>query len=540
MSQGIIHVEGEQIEEAKCNFKGKEVVCSPYEKEVVEINDFYMRVNDGSCSYCLNWAYVGEEYSIHIETLDERHGKYIDGVKISAKIISKGGELRHDFGQVTTEDGVYKNSITIPSMDWYAENILSVTAEYNGIEKTIEKEFDVFYKKGDAGGVYQIKQVIAKDAQIDGANSFTELDGAHGVSIFTIGSSTYAIVTAMNDAGVQIIDVSDPDNLVAKGAETDGADGFTELLSVVDVDTFAIGVKTYAITVSSLTEDGVQMIDISDPDNMVAKDAKTDGDSGGFDRLDGARDVETFVIDGSTYAIIASNDDNGVQIINVTDPANIVATDSETDNANGFTALSKANGVSVFTIGGSTYAIVASAGDHGVQIIDISDPTDIVAKDTLLDYLTGNMLLAASSVDTFAIGAKTYAIVASGDGAGDDGVQMIDISDPNNIVAKDMETDGVNDFTELDRPVDVDTFTCGAKTYAIVASTTDDGVQMIDISAPDNIVAIDAETDGVGGFDVLAGVYNVEAFEMNDKLYALVAAFTDDGVQMIEMPCGQS
>ena len=60
MSQGIIHVEREQIEEDKCNFKGKEVVCSPFEKEIVEINDFYMEVNDGSCSYCLNWAYVGD------------------------------------------------------------------------------------------------------------------------------------------------------------------------------------------------------------------------------------------------------------------------------------------------------------------------------------------------------------------------------------------------------------------------------------------------------------------------------------------------
>jgi hypothetical protein len=29
-------------------------------------------------------------------------------------------------------------------MDWYAENILSVTGEYYGVEKTIEKEFDVF------------------------------------------------------------------------------------------------------------------------------------------------------------------------------------------------------------------------------------------------------------------------------------------------------------------------------------------------------------------------------------------------------------
>ena len=147
IGKGILVVMEPQVEEAKCNFKGKEVVCSLTEKEVVEINDFYMEVNGGSCSYCVNWTYVGKEYSIQIETFDERHGKYIDGVKISAKIISKGGELRHDFGQVTTEDGIYKNSIIIPSLDWYAGNILFVTGEYYGVEKTIEKEFEVFYKK---------------------------------------------------------------------------------------------------------------------------------------------------------------------------------------------------------------------------------------------------------------------------------------------------------------------------------------------------------------------------------------------------------
>ena len=137
ISQGIVYVEREQVEE-------------PVE-QVVEIKDFFMEVNGGSCSYCVNWAYVWKEYSFQIETLDERHGKYIDGVKISAKIISKGGELRYDFGQVTTEDGIYKNSITVPSMDWYAGNILSVTGEYYGVEKTIEKEFEVFPKKTGKG-----------------------------------------------------------------------------------------------------------------------------------------------------------------------------------------------------------------------------------------------------------------------------------------------------------------------------------------------------------------------------------------------------
>jgi WD40 repeat protein len=141
IGQGIIVVE-QEVEEV-------------VEEEVIEIKDFYMEVNGGSCSYCVNWADVGDEYYLQIETYDEQHGKYIDGVEISAKIISKGGELRHDFGEVTTEDGIYKNSITIPSMDWYAENILSVTGEYFGVEKTIEKEFDVFRNQGGTSGGYR-------------------------------------------------------------------------------------------------------------------------------------------------------------------------------------------------------------------------------------------------------------------------------------------------------------------------------------------------------------------------------------------------
>ena len=148
INEGIMIVG--QVEEAEetseCTFKGIPVTC-PDEKEVAEISDFYMEVNSGSCTYCVSWAYVGKEYNFQIETYDEKRGNYIDGVEINVKIISKGGELRHNFGQVTTEDGIYKNSITIPSMDWYAENILFVTGEYYGVEKTIEKEFTVF-KKG--------------------------------------------------------------------------------------------------------------------------------------------------------------------------------------------------------------------------------------------------------------------------------------------------------------------------------------------------------------------------------------------------------
>ncbi len=135
IGKGIMVVE-QEVEEAE------ELV-----EEVVEIKDFFMELNGANC--CTNWAYVGKEYRFQIETFDDS-GSPIDGVTITAKIISSDGELRHHFGEVTTEDGIYKNSIIIPSMDWYAGNILSVTGEYYGVEKTIEKEFEVFRGQGDS------------------------------------------------------------------------------------------------------------------------------------------------------------------------------------------------------------------------------------------------------------------------------------------------------------------------------------------------------------------------------------------------------
>ena len=117
-------------------------------EEIVEMNGFDFIVNDHNCALCTNWGYTGTQYYFQIKTFDEHRGSPIDGVTINAKIISKGGELRHDFGALTTEDGIYNGNITIPGgTEWFGENILSVTAEYNGIEKTIENELEVFIQK---------------------------------------------------------------------------------------------------------------------------------------------------------------------------------------------------------------------------------------------------------------------------------------------------------------------------------------------------------------------------------------------------------
>ncbi len=106
-----------------------------------------------------------------------------------------------------------------------------------------------------------------------------------------------------------------PTDIAANDAETDGANGFTELDGAVGVATFTVATVPYAI-VASLFDDGVQIIDLSDPTDITAADAETDG-ANGFTELDGAIGVATFVdtLHGATNAIVASNSDDGVQIV---------------------------------------------------------------------------------------------------------------------------------------------------------------------------------------------------------------------------------
>ena len=247
VSQGIVYVEREQVEEAKCNFKGKEVVCSPFEKEVEEITDFYMEVNGSNC--CLNWSYVGEEYRFQIETYDEKRGSPIDGVTITVKIISKGGELRHNFGAVTTEDGFYKNSIIIPSLDWYAGNILFVTGEYYGVEKIIEKEFEVFYKKSSRHGCSNNSpfSVASQDIQpqsiafsSDGTKLF--ILGAYGDKVYEY---TIAILRCLdNPQFVDAFSVTSQETVPTSVAfNTDGTKMFTL--------GYTTGKKVYEYTLST-------------------------------------------------------------------------------------------------------------------------------------------------------------------------------------------------------------------------------------------------------------------------------------------------
>ena len=354
----------------------------------------------------------------------------------------------------------------------------------------------------------------------DDQGGFTTLKGARGITTATIDSSTYALVAAYKNRGVQIIDITDPLNPTATAAVKDNRDGFTELKGAIDITTATIGSSTYAL-VAAYDDDGVQIINItnaSSPTFMSA--AVTDGE-GGFTELDGAQSITTATIGSSTYALVASYVDEGVQIIDITDPSNPTATAAVTDDQNGFTRLDGPRGITTATIDGSHYALVTSQLDGGgVQIINITDPSNPTATAAVKNDPDGFTALDwARDITTATIDSSTYALVTSE--RGNNAVQIINITDPENPTAAAAVTEGQDGFTDLDKPWGITTAIINGTPYALITLFEDDGVQIIDITDPSSPTATAAVAKGQGGFTELEGPIDITTATIGGFHYAL-------------------
>ena len=235
-----------------------------------------------------------------------------------------------------------------------------------------------------------------RDGGVDGTGgTFEELGGAYSITTALIGDSHYALVASLNDDGVQIINITDPASPTAVANVTEGT-AYPELGGATSITTAQIDGSHYAL-VASFSDDGVQIINITDPGNPLAVASLTDGTT--YPELKGAALITTAQIDGSHYALVASYVDDGVQIINITDPGNPSPVASLTDGTT-YPELKGADSITTARIDGSHYALVASYIDDGVQIINITDPGNPSPVANLTDGASYPELLGATSITT--------------------------------------------------------------------------------------------------------------------------------------------
>ena len=293
----------------------------------------------------------------------------------------------------------------------------------------------------------------------------------------------------------------------------DGARGIT---------TFESGGHTYA-AVAAYRNSGVQILNITNPSNITATDSITDG---GTLVLRGVESITTFVSGGHTYAAVAANSDFGVQILDVTNPSNITAAGRITDDDISL-ELEGATDIATFVSGGHTYAAVTGFTDNGVQILNITNPSNITATDSIEDG--GSLeLWGPTGITTFVSGGHTYAAVAA---YHDNGVQILNVTNPSNITAAGHITDDSSLKLRLAR--DITTFESGGHTYAAVAAYLDDSVQILNVTNPSIITAAGHITNT--SVLELDGPRGITTFESGGHTYAAVAAYLDDGVQILDV-----
>ena len=312
-------------------------------------------------------------------------------------------------------------------------------------------------------------------------------------------------------------------------AITDEADGYTKLNGAASITTTKIGDRHYAL-VASMSDHGVQIIDITNPTRPSPVAAITDN-TDGYTELDAAYSIDTAQIGNGHYALVAAYFDHGVQIIDITNPTRPSPVAAITDNTDGYTELDAAYSIDTAQIGNGHYALVAAYFDHGVQIIDITNPTRPSPVAAITDNTDGYTELdGAASITTTKIGNRHYALVAA---YGDNGVQIIDITNPASpspIAAFNGNTDG---YTELDGAYGIDTAQIGNRHYALVASYSDKGIQTIDITDPANPSPAANLAYGTDEYTVLSGPRTVTTAEIDSRHYALVTLFANDGIQII-------
>ena len=327
----------------------------------------------------------------------------------------------------------------------------------------------------------------------------------------------YALVVSHIDDGIQIFDIRDPEsglypsgNFSAAGDLVGGPrvalDGAFDAATWHNTTT---GEREghYAI-VTAFLDDAVTTFDLGAPEvgnkiffvmNVTDGENSKHWDQFGRLVMDGPLGVDTFVDGTRTYAIVAANIDDGVQVFDVTDstgffPAGTTAGDGAANTGNatkaatGFELLDGAFDVATFKHGGDNYAIVTSDETDSVTVINLADPATLLVTDTMTDGDGAFLELdGANDVIVTTLFERNYAIVSS-NATGASGIQVIDLYDPTNIqpissVRADSTGSNGELFTELDGANGSAVFTLSEHTYVIVASKVDDGVQIIKLTA---------------------------------------------------------
>ena len=356
------------------------------------------------------------------------------------------------------------------------------------------------------------------------------------IATFESAGRAYAAVTSRDD--VQVLNLTDPDNIVLAGRIGNLGSGHMD--SGLKIATFESAGRAYAAVVSGA---GVRVLNLTDPDNIVLADNIAHDFGPGITYKPG---IATFESAGRAYAIVSVflgdmiclpeqfgtydcpdyDDKTILQVLDLTDPDNIFPTIRIVhDGLHPY----HSDHIATFESDGRAYAVTVARAvqvlnrTEAVQVLNLTGPGTLPAGHIVpAGHIADDdrlRLRHANSVATFESDGRAYAVVTS-----TEGVQALNLTDPNNIVpagriAYNLWLTGAKNIA---------TFESDGRAYAAVSMS--EGIEMLDLTDPNSIVPAGRIAYGNG---LLADAKNIATFESDGRAYAV--AWLADDVWVIQL-----
>ena len=158
---------------------------------------------------------------------------------------------------------------------------------------------------------------------------------------------------------------------------------------------------------ASFSDDGVQIINITDPENPSKVSAYV-----GNGLIDGAFDIFAITVGESVYALSTSQNTGVVVLFDITNPKNPQdvsrISDYSTSSTGRYPILDGAQHIITVTLNTSTYALVSAIYDDGIQVIDLTSPVASVNSNNI------NNPSYAKTGDSLSIELMATDIISSG------------------------------------------------------------------------------------------------------------------------------
>ena len=257
------------------------------------------------------------------------------------------------------------------------------------------------------------------------------------IATYESGSDTYIAAVYSNISGtsirqgvkeaIQIFSITG-DSQLTQNSSNRLAD--TKLDTVGGIETYSpTAGKYYAVTTGGLNQQDsyVNIIDITNP-NTQPSIVATLQDSNSIP-IRGGNDLDIYTVNNKYYAVIAAHYISTVTILDITTPTNPVVVGKISDSAD--SVFDYPSSLEIYSTGGKYYAVVTSTNstNAGIQILDITDPTNPVAAGKLQANTGDKRYVNALELALHSYNDRWYALLI---GKKDyNSLQIIDITDPN-------------------------------------------------------------------------------------------------------------